>query len=61
MCGIFGFSIGSGLSLNSINHVKNDLKNFVNLSVPRGSDTFGLNINYGDHNLKYHNPSRSIC
>ena len=63
MCGIFGFSIGSGLSLNSINHVKNDLKNFVNLSVPRGSDTFGLNINYDNKSYVYKtntNPKKAI-
>ena len=63
MCGIFGFSIGSGLSLNSTNHVKNDLKNFVNLSVPRGSDTFGLNINYDNKSYVYKtntNPTKAI-
>ena len=53
MCGIFGFSVGRGLSFNKTNEVKNDLKNFINLSIPRGSDTFGLNINYDNNSYVY--------
>ena len=53
MCGIFGFSVGRGLSFNKTNDVKNDLKNFINLSIPRGSDTFGLNINYDNNSYVY--------
>ena len=33
MCGIFGFSVGTGLVSNQANPIKNDLKNFVNLSI----------------------------
>ena len=63
MCGIFGFSVGRGLSSNKTNHVRNDLKNFVNLSIPRGSDTFGLNINYDNKSYVYKtntNPKNAI-
>ena len=63
MCGIFGFSVGKGLSSNKTNHIKNDVKNFVNLSIPRGSDTFGININYDNKSYVYKtniNPKNAI-
>tara|TARA_B100000123_G_scaffold272380_1_gene254839 strand:+ start:371 stop:2338 length:1968 start_codon:yes stop_codon:yes gene_type:complete len=63
MCGIFGFSVGTGLVSNQANPIKNDLKNFVNLSIPRGSDTFGLNINYDNKSFVYKtntNPKNAI-
>ena len=63
MCGIFGFSVGKGLSSNNTNHIKNDVKNFVNLSIPRGSDTFGININYDNKSYVYKtniNPKNAI-
>jgi len=53
MCGIFGFSLGKGLSSNQINDVEKDIKSFVNLSIPRGSDTFGINVNYDNKNYVY--------
>jgi glucosamine--fructose-6-phosphate aminotransferase (isomerizing) len=46
MCGIFGFSLGKNLSVQEISSVKSDIKNFVDLSITRGSDTFGININF---------------
>ena len=53
MCGIFGFSLGRNLSLNETNSVKNDIKNFVKLSITRGLDTFGININFDKNNYVY--------
>ena len=53
MCGIFGFSLGKNLSLTETSSVKNDIKNFVNLSIIRGSDTFGININFDKNNYIY--------
>tara|TARA_B100000787_G_scaffold167921_1_gene155647 strand:+ start:33 stop:1988 length:1956 start_codon:yes stop_codon:yes gene_type:complete len=63
MCGIFGFSLGKNLLLKETNSVKNDIKNFVNLSLTRGSDTFGININFDKNNYIYKsnsNPSIAI-
>ena len=53
MCGIFGFSLGRNLSPNETNSVKNDIKNFVKLSIKRGSDTFGISINFDKNNYIY--------
>ena len=53
MCGIFGFSLGKNLTLKETVSVKKDIKNFVNLSVTRGSDTFGININFDNKNYIY--------
>jgi hypothetical protein len=53
MCGIFGFSLGKNLTLKETASVKKDIKNFVNLSVTRGSDTFGININFDNKNYIY--------
>ena len=53
MCGIFGFSLGKNLSLTETSSVKNDIKSFVDLSITRGSDTFGININFDKNNYIY--------
>ena len=53
MCGIFGFSLGRNLTVQETVSVKKDIKNFVNLSVTRGSDTFGININFDNKNYIY--------
>ena len=53
MCGIFGFSLGRNLSLTEISSVKRDIKNFVKLSITRGTDAFGININYDENNYIY--------
>jgi glutamine---fructose-6-phosphate transaminase (isomerizing) len=53
MCGIFGFSLGKNLTLKETVAVKKDIKNFVNLSITRGSDTFGININFDNKNYIY--------
>ena len=53
MCGIFGFSLGRNLSLTEISSVKKDIKNFVKLSITRGTDAFGININYDENNYIY--------
>ena len=63
MCGIFGFSLGKGLKNNEIDSVKDDIKHFVNLSLIRGSDTFGININSDNKNYIYKsnsNPKTAI-
>ena len=63
MCGIFGLSLGKGLSTNEINDVSKDINNFVDLSIVRGSDTFGININYDNNNYVYKtnsNPKKAI-
>ena len=46
MCGIFGFSLGRNLSLAENSSVKKDIKNFVKLSIKRGTDAFGINVNF---------------
>ena len=53
MCGIFGFSLGKSLSVHEISSVKSDIKNFVELSITRGSDTFGININFDKITIYY--------
>ena len=53
MCGIFGFSLGRGLNSNEIDYVKKDVRSFVNLSILRGSDTFGININSDNNNYVF--------
>ena len=53
MCGIFGFSLGRNLSLTETSSVKKDIKNFVKLSITRGTDAFGININYDENNYIY--------
>ena len=53
MCGIFGFSLGRNLSLTETSSVKRDIKNFVKLSIIRGTDAFGININYDENNYIY--------
>ena len=53
MCGIFGFSLGRNLSLTETSSVKRDIKNFVKLSITRGTDAFGININYDENNYIY--------
>ena len=53
MCGIFGFSLGRSLSLTETSSVKKDIKNFVELSIKRGTDAFGININYDENNYIY--------
>ena len=53
MCGIFGFSLGRDLSLTETSSVKKDIKNFVKLSITRGLDTFGININFDKNNYVY--------
>jgi len=63
MCGIFGFSLGKNLSSSQISSVKNDIKTFVDLSLVRGSDTFGININFNNNNYIYKsnlNPKKAI-
>ena len=57
MCGIFGFSLGRNLSLTENSSVKKDIKSFVKLSIARGSDTFGININYDKNNYIYKSSS----
>ena len=46
MCAIFGFSSGRGLIDNEMFLIKKDIETFTNLSLKRGSDTFGVNINF---------------
>ena len=53
MCGIFGFSLGRNLLLTETSSVKKDIKNFVKLSITRGTDAFGININYDENNYIY--------
>ena len=53
MCGIFGFSLGRNLLSTETNSVKNDIKKFVKLSITRGTDAFGININYDENNYIY--------
>jgi len=63
MCGIFGFSLGKSLSFEEIIDVENDIKNFVNLSLVRGSDTFGISVNYDNKSFVYKtntNPKKAI-
>ena len=63
MCGIFGFSLGKNLLSSQISSVKNDIKTFVDLSLVRGSDTFGININFNNNNYIYKsnlNPKKAI-
>ena len=50
MCGIFGFSLGRNLSVTETSSVKKDIKNFVKLSIKRGTDAFGLNVNCDENN-----------
>ena len=57
MCGIFGFSLGRSLSTTETSSVKNDIKNFVKLSITRGSSAFGININYDKNNYIYKSSS----
>ena len=55
--------LGKGLSINEINDVSKDINNFVDLSIVRGSDTFGININYDNNNYVYKtnsNPKKAI-
>ena len=63
MCGIFGFSLGKGLSYDQISDVESDIKNFVNLSIVRGSDTFGISINSDNKSYVYKtniNPKKAL-
>jgi glutamine---fructose-6-phosphate transaminase (isomerizing) len=53
MCGIFGFSLGRNLSLAENSSVKKDIKNFVKLSIKRGTDAFGINVNFDNNNYIY--------
>jgi len=53
MCGIFGFSLGRNLSLSENSLVKKDIKNFVKLSIKRGTDAFGINVNFDKNNYIY--------
>ena len=53
ICGIFGFSLGRNLSLSENSLVKKDIKNFVKLSIKRGTDAFGINVNFDKNNYIY--------
>tara|TARA_B100000315_G_scaffold55867_1_gene50040 strand:+ start:1016 stop:2992 length:1977 start_codon:yes stop_codon:yes gene_type:complete len=63
MCAIFGFSSGRGLIDNEMFLIKKDIETFTNLSLKRGSDTFGVNINFENKNFVFKsnsNPQVSI-